>query len=330
MRRRNPAWFEAGRPYLDALNWSIILDTAQQLAQFSAGHLDEVNLGANDLDTMQRNNPKATLIKSSSPAQETGSVSFPLGDPSSVFQDIRVRRALSMALDRDTIGKTAFGNQYVVSLAAPPTLGKWSLPLSQLDAATQQYYRYNPGEAKKLLQEAGVLDQTFKFAMVTGGGASVKEWYKEGAPTVRNMFAAAGFKTELLTINYSKDYIDSGKGYAQGYYPKDTILFYTDPQYTEIDQVVFGEFSSKSTKGVSQLKDAKLDDMIAKARTLVDESERLKAYSDIQKYIAEQVYVLPVAGQYLFRMIQPRAQNYHVGSLTGEAVETYSKVWLKQ
>ena len=328
--KRNPDWFEAGRPYIDTLNRPIILDAAQQLAQFSAGHLDEVNLGTNDLDAMQRSNPKATLIKGQPTGAQMGLVYFPLGDPGSVFQDIRVRRALSLALDRDAIGKTAFGNQYVISLMGPPSLGKWSLQLSQLDAATQQDYRYNPNEAKKLLQEAGVLGQTFKFAYVTGGGFGTLPSYKEAAPTISNMFSAAGLKAEPVAIDFLKDYLGAGRGYRAGNYPKDTLVFTVNTYYTDPDQGVFGPFDSKSTVHVSQLKDARLDAMIAKARTLVDESERLKAYLEIQKYIAEQVYVLPIGGGYQFRMIQPRVQNYQLGSLTGEGVETYAKVWLKQ
>jgi ABC-type transport system substrate-binding protein len=93
--------------------------------------------------------------------------------------------------------------------------------------------------------------------------------------------------------------------------------------------VVFGDFDSKSTASKSQLRDVKLDAMIAKARTVVDESERLKAYGDIQRYIAEQVYVLAIGGQFRYQMIRPRVQNYQAGSLTGEGVETYSKVWLQ-
>ena len=37
--KRNAAWVENGRPYVDALHASIIADPAQALAQFTAGHL---------------------------------------------------------------------------------------------------------------------------------------------------------------------------------------------------------------------------------------------------------------------------------------------------
>jgi peptide/nickel transport system substrate-binding protein len=328
--RRNPAWFEAGRPYLDVLNRPVILDRAQQLAQFSGGHLDEVLVAANDLDTMQRSNPRATLVKTLPAGNQVGAVYFPLGDASSAFQDIRVRRALSMAIDRDALGKAVFAGQYVVSAGAPPALGKWSLPLSQLDAATQQDYRYNLAEAKRLLQAAGVLDQTFKLAYVTGAGLGTARWYQQSAPAIRDMFASAGLKTVLVAIDFNKDFIDAGKGYAQGYYPKDTILFAVQQPLTEVDQVVFADWHSKSTGSKTQLKDAKIDALIANARTLVDESERLKAFIEVQKYVAQQFYALPIGGQYQFSMIQPRVQNYQAGSLTGEAVETYSKVWLNQ
>jgi len=327
---RNPGWFEAGRPYVDGLNRPIIVDATQQLAQFSGGHLDQVSVGANDLDTMQRNNPKAALIKTPPDGRFMCVVYFPLGDPTSAFQDIRVRRALSMAIDRDAIGKAVFANQYAISLIVPPSLGKWSVPLSQLDATAQQNYRYNLAEAKTLLQAAGVLDQTFKFAYVTGSELGVFPWYQQAAPAIRNMFSAAGLKTEPVAIDFDKDFIDLGKGYAQGYYPKDTILFSTVQPRNEVDQIVFLVFDSKSTNHTAQVNDVKLDTMVANARAQVDEAERLQAYSDTQKYVAQQVYVAPVGGQYQFTMIQPRVQNYQVGSDYGDAVESFSKLWLKQ
>jgi ABC-type transport system substrate-binding protein len=97
-----------------------------------------------------------------------------------------------------------------------------------------------------------------------------------------------------------------------------------------VDQVLFAIFDSKSTLKESQLNDPRLDEMIARARTLVDEAERLKAYNDVQTYIAQQIYVAPIGGQYVLTLLQPRVQNFQAGSDGGEAVETFAGLWLKQ
>ena len=72
-----------------------------------------------------------------------------------------------------------------------------------------------------------------------------------------------------------------------------------------------------------------IDDMIAKARTLVDENAAVKAYKDIQIYIADKVYT--VAGlpePYAYIMVAPRVQNYQFSVNHGYGTETFSKLWL--
>jgi peptide/nickel transport system substrate-binding protein len=133
--KRNPSWFESSLPYLDAYDRAIVTNASQSPAQFSSGHLDEVSVAANDLDTTQKTNPKALLVKALPLETSVVAAFFPLGDPVSAFQDIRVRRALSMAVDRDALAKAVFGGHFVDSLIAAPTLGKWALAPDNLRSA---------------------------------------------------------------------------------------------------------------------------------------------------------------------------------------------------
>jgi peptide/nickel transport system substrate-binding protein len=327
--KKNPDWFEAGRPYVDQVNLAVIPETAQQMAQFSSGHLDEVSVGGNDLGTMKQNNPKATVL-TIVPAL-AGSIYMQVSDPTSAFHDDRVRQALSMAIDRAAIMKAVYNNQAENGLFVQPSLGKWALKMSQLDTATAAYYQYNLADAKKLLQAAGVLDQTFKFAFVGDGqGTSALYWYTPTATAVHNMLVATGLKVEQFPIQWSRDFLDAGKGYRQGYFPKDTMSFSGQQPFTEVDEVIFSFFDSQSTQNETNVRDPALDAMIAKARTIVDENDRLTAYLNIQKYIAGKVYVAVGPGGYTYTLVQPRVKNYQFGTQQGEVVETYSKVWLTQ
>jgi len=322
--KRNPAWFEKGRPYVDSVRLAVITDTAQQLAQFSSGHLDEVQIPSNDVETMQRDNPKAMLLKS--PPSSGANLYFQLGDPASIFLDLRVRQAFSMLLDRDSIAKAIFNNQYVTSLFVPPNLGKWSLRPDQLDVATAPFYKFNSAEAKKLLDAAGLSNLALKYAFTTNS-SGVDVGRNAVTETVNSMLNAGGIKTTAVQLDFQKDYIDQGKGYRQGYFSKDTVLFGASQVFTEIDDFVFGYFDSKSTQNQEHLTDTAVDGMIAKARTLVDDGARLQAYLDIQRYTAGKMYIVPTGFGYAFRMVQPRVQNFNLGSDNGAVVESYSKVW---
>jgi ABC-type transport system substrate-binding protein len=83
------------------------------------------------------------------------------------FNDVRVRRAISHAIDRGGI------NEEVWVRAAPTAavshgLVQWSLPIEQLgEGAT--YYRYDPKEARRLLAEAGYPKEFKTQLTVTNG-----------------------------------------------------------------------------------------------------------------------------------------------------------------
>jgi peptide/nickel transport system substrate-binding protein len=326
--KKNPGWFESSRPYVNGVNLAVIRDLQAELAQFNSGHLDEAQFGAHDLGTMKKANPQATVLQQ--PPGSVGTAYFPLGDPNSVFLDDRVRQGLSMAIDYDAISRAVFDGNSVRCLFVTPLLGKWSLTMNQLDADTAKYYQYNPSEAKKLLDAAGVSGQTFKFAFMSSGVSPAQYWVAPESDAVANMFQAVGLKLERVPLDFSKDFLDSGKGYRQGYFDEDTIFFFNQQTFNEVDEQVYNYFDGKSTQGGEHLSDSALDDMISKARTIVDEQQRLEVYLDIQKYIARKVYVLSLGGGYNYFILQPRVANFNASTPHSEAIETYSKVWLRQ
>jgi hypothetical protein len=71
-----------------------------------------------------------------------------------------------------------------------------------------------------------------------------------------------------------------------------------------------------------------LDEMIDKQRTLLNEDERVKAVLDIQRRIADQMYVPSTVGTYRWELVQPRVRNYSFSDTSGLFTENYAKVWL--
>src|SRR5215470_14948441 len=69
------------------------------------------------------------------------------------FNDVRVRRAISQAIDRQALIDAVY-MRGEPSPALPRGLTEWSLPIDQLGEGTK-YYQYSPKEAKRLLAEAG-------------------------------------------------------------------------------------------------------------------------------------------------------------------------------
>ena len=318
---KNPDWFEKGRPYVDTVHVAVIVDPNAQLAQFTSGHLDDVLVGPNNLDTMKQQNPTAAILPVSSPVDSNIWVSF--SDPTSAFQDIRVRQAMSMAIDRDALHKILYNNQFDDTVFLPGNMGKWSLHVKDLDADTAQYYKFDLNKAKALLNQTGVLSEPFKWVYGDTTTGPQNE-------AMRNMMVNAGFKLSTVVVNYQKDYIDSGKGIRQGFgWSKDWIVFAGQQPFTEPDEMIYNYWHSKSTQNEEQLKDPAMDAMIDKERTLVNEDERLKAVLDIQRYIAKKMLILNSGTGKTNEFTQSRVQNFALATTMDTGI-TWSKVWLNQ
>ena len=323
--KRNPDWFGEPAPYADSVRYAIIPDLSQQIAQFVGGNVDEIAVSPKDKDTVLKENPKAILAKGD-PSTVYALVGQ-LGDPSSLWADVRVRHAFSMALNRDGIGAAVYSGDYVQQAVEPLSLGKWALKPSDLTPDLAQNYKYDVQQAKQLLQAAGAADTTWKLVYAPNGYAQP---YGTLAETVNSMLNAAGIKTTLVNIDYNKDYVNNGKGYRYGFYPKDTLVFgVATGGYITIDEFIFAYYDSKSARRNTMLNDPALDSMIDKARQQVKEDDQLKAYLDIQRYLVDKMYFVsgwPSNPTYNF--VQPWLKNYGYHVTYGFLTETYAKSWI--
>ena len=328
--KRNPAWFEKGRPYVDAVHAVVLPNEAQQLAQFSAGHLDEFTPGTTNYETVKQQMPKAQRLSGFTASGAGRPLYFQLGDPSSLFQDVRLRRAISLAIDRQAIGKALFDDQYALSFMIALGYGKWALKMEDLPSETAQWYKYDPAQAKKLISETGADGLSFKYAYISNWPNRSEQLNKQDF-TVNNMLNAVGLKTTLVPLDFVKDFLGGGKGVLQGNFAKDTLLSGGVNNIPNVDLVLFQYFDSKSAISQTRLHDPTLDAMMDKGRTIINTDERVKAYKEIQKYIADKMYDVAGTPQaFDYRIVQPSVQGYNYSNNSAQYAETYSKLWLQR
>ena len=135
---------------------------------------------------------------------------FPARGPASPFQDIRLRRAVSMAIDRAAFGKSLLNNQFEPSFNVPFSLGKWALKFGDLSPDTQQWYKLDLAQAKKLMDAAGGSSLSVKMLDATPHPRD--PYFKQAAETFSSMLSALPWKITLVYIDYNKDWVGGGKG----------------------------------------------------------------------------------------------------------------------
>jgi peptide/nickel transport system substrate-binding protein len=323
--KRNPDYFDKTiAPNIDGFKMAIIADTATQYAQFTARNLDEqiVN-NPFDVDTLKKQNPKAQVYEA--PYNSAEPIYFQMGDPTSPFLDIRVRRAFSMAVDRDTINKTIYNGQGGQTIYVPGYMGKWAVWTKDLPSDTQQWWKYDPANAKKLLEAAGATNLVLRVGYI----APTTPTNLNELQSVCSYLNAVGVKTTIVPQDYNKDFVDEGHGTRQGFFPKDFIGFLNQSPYEEADFWFFNYFYSKSASNQEHLNDPKFDAMVDKQRTITNEDERVKAVRDIQVYMADQCLAPNYPGGSEWIFVNPRVQNYQWSNSLGEPTESFAKLWLK-
>jgi peptide/nickel transport system substrate-binding protein len=333
--KKNPDWFEKGKPYIDGAHLAIVADPNAQIAQFEAGNLDYISSPLNDntLPGVRQQVPTAELYTTWGPGD--GQMYFPLGPESnSPFKDIRLRRGLSLLIDRDAITKVAFNGKAAQDFYTPLSFGKWALHITQLPPETAKYYKQDVQAAKQLIDAAGggslVLKMLSPYPFPPGAEPF---WYHTMREMVANFLTLGPWKTNLVLIDYTKDWVNGGRGVRYGYFPSpnDSMVFAGLEGRQDVDQYVFDWYDSQSSLNCEHLHDDKLDSMIAKARTIVDDDQRAKAYIDLQTYMADQMF--SVAGQpngLSYTMIAKRVVNYTAGDSYGAGTGTWSNLWLQK
>src|SRR5499425_1997955 len=167
--RRNPDYFRPGLPYVDGVEWLVLDDESTGLAMYRTGQLD-AGPGGNwtvrqeDLEALKKSHPH--LRYQDMLAINSTTIWMRTDQPP--FNDVRVRRAISQAIDRQALIEAVYLRGEPTA-AVPRGLQEWSLPVDQLGAGAK-YYQYDPHEAKRFLAEAG-FPNGFKTPFYMTGGA---------------------------------------------------------------------------------------------------------------------------------------------------------------
>lgn len=149
--KRNPDYFDPQLPYLDEIESPVIPDRLSRIVALRTGQIDMIGWqnGITDLEEAKRGMSDVTVETRPSDAATVLAFNHtiePLGDA-------RVRKAISLAVDRQALIRAAGGEQAgVVVGMVHPNGAPFALPEAELAELTKP----DIAEAKRLLSEAGL------------------------------------------------------------------------------------------------------------------------------------------------------------------------------
>jgi len=154
-------------PYVDSVKALVIPDASTVQSAMRTGQIDTMMVGTLDtLNTLLQTAPDLVVSKyiPTNPMQ----IFMRLNKPELPFSNIKVRQALSMAIDYDTIIKDLYQGEALLPsfpIAPIPELKNAYVSLDEAPEAVKELFTYNPDKAKQLLSDAGWPDG-FKTSVI--------------------------------------------------------------------------------------------------------------------------------------------------------------------
>ncbi|MCG5217649.1 ABC transporter substrate-binding protein [Streptosporangium soli] len=293
--KKNPTYYDTGKPYLDGVVFKVVPNQGARVAAFRSGESQLVSASTpEEALALKQAAPNATMLDllSSAPVQ----VYFNMKrEP---FDDLKVRKAISLAIDREGLAKALFdGGKYPGPVQV--TQEEYALPQDEL----KQLQGHDQAKAKQLLAEAG-LPNGFSTNMIVTPGYGPQ--YVRLAEWVVEDLAKIGIKVKLEVVEYAT-YFSSrwpGKQYDMG-------LGLQTP-FLEPDEFLRDQLHSEGSRNWYNISDPKLDDLLIEQTTLLDEAERTEKVKEIQRYVLENlvnpIYVWTVPSRVL---INESVRDFH-------------------
>ena len=304
-------------PFVDRVIYRIIKDEATFLTALRTGQLDILEaMRWIAVDHLKKTTPELQWNR----WLGTSGTFMSLRVDQKPFDDIRVRRALNLAVNQQEIVDLFYGG-HAELMAYPqhPGFGEYFQPLAEMPAEVQELFTYDPVKARQLLDEAGV-PEGFSFDVQV---CSCSPSNMDLIPLLESYLQKVGVQIRIQPMEYAS-FLSAmtTKTHGPGYLLNSG---HVNPITTLRKSFVTGQ-----TWNPSQYSSEYFDEQIRQVHLMRDEAERIKTLRRLTREIMiEAPYIwLPVG--YVHSAWWPWVKNYG-GELRAGAVRPgpiYSRIWI--
>jgi ABC-type transport system substrate-binding protein len=302
---RHPNYFVAGQPYIERVELVVDEDNASRMASFLAGKYDlgwefPGAVGRTDWvqikDTLKQRRP--TLRTAEYASNVETHVSLRTDRPP--FSDVRVRQAMSLAVDRQEVIDAVYEGVGTLNPAVPAALKDWSLPIAQLGEGAR-YFKRDVAEAKRLLAAAGYPN---------GFPASLC-YNSYGSTAITDIAQLIAKQLKDVGIDTKLDVKEYGAFIASCYLGKfDSLTYGPQTPFLDPDNFITAMHLPGEAKNQSWVNDPVLTDMLIRQRRTVDVPKRREILHEAQRYIAKQQYYLTMPSAVTIGVWDGAVKNY--------------------
>jgi peptide/nickel transport system substrate-binding protein len=289
---RNEDYWEEGAPYLDEINFAFLPNSASMLVALKNQRVDLVVL-ARPQDVQQVEAVEGLVVERWPSLNQKA---IDLGAELEPLDDVRVRQAIALAVDKDEIMRASIGDfGQVIGTMTAGMQEKWGVPVDELPNQARDVEA-----AKALLGEAGHGDG-FPLTLTTINGY---DWMDPAAVTLRQQLMDIGIDLEIQRVDLGV-WIDNFRSARMGFtfndwasQPDPNLLFYRHFHMRPEG----ADFRNWENEEASALLD--------EGRSESDPEKRHEIYAEFQTVLAETVPTIMLFSADHITVRAERLQNY--------------------
>ncbi|WP_386692106.1 MULTISPECIES: ABC transporter substrate-binding protein [unclassified Lonepinella] len=299
---RNPNYWNDKETVIDKATFLSIENPTTDVQRYRAGDLQVTNYA---LPTEQFAKLKKELPDELFITRTLATYSYELNNSRPPFNDVRVRKALNLALDRNIItDKVMAQGQTPTYVFTPPYISEGE-KIQQPAYSTKPMAERN-AEAVKLLEEAGFSKSNpLKFSILYNTNENHKKvaiaaasiWKANTQGLVDVKLENQEWKTYIASRR-SKNYDVARAGWNGDYNQASTFVNY---------------FLSNSSNNTAFYQSEKYDAAVMESRAALDENQRAEAYAKAEEILAEEAAIVPI-----YNYVNPRLVKTFVKGYSGK------------
>lgn len=312
-----------GRAYLDEINYIITAEDSVRIGALLAGQADFIR----QIQAYDEGQVEAQSFTIYAPGTRGVNNSIVFRPDNPLVADIKVRKALALAVNRDEILSTIFSKNYpkATSIIASTAIGY---------VAQEDKLGYDPEKAEALLDEAGFKLGSDGIRAKDGQKLVLTSYESLPQPQSRAVLQLIAQQWSKLGVKLNVLAGDAGSKVVDELDPLKTpiavaMVGRADPdviksQYYPTNRNVLVQKGGVSDK-VKTFSDDKLNAILDEIASQPDREKRLKAVADAQAYVLDQAYAVPI-----FEEPQAYAGAPYVKGVAFEAVgrPSFYSTWL--
>ena len=317
----NPDYFEAGLPFLDALDIRVVQSSGgagavagpEPLAAFQTNLVDLLAVSPTEWQQLYASNLEFNTVLSH---QAGAGILFSLNTQSAPLDNLIVRQSVLQALDPWAYVDVVWAGQGSVGVGLPVPGPEWRLPSREM----RNNYFASPSEARNVMVAQGIPIPLDLELSVSDAG----DTYLQLAQQVADNMRVAGFNARVRALHpahFNEVVLGPERDYQLALGPL--------PAINTTNGYLFALLHSQGPGNISGHQDQTLNAMIEAQAGEFDPERRREQLLAIQRHVLEQAYLFsPVSSSYRW-VFDWNLQGFHPNNSLSE-YNHWSRVWLEQ